>query len=95
MGLHCPCTAEFGVRLSDPPQRPVRLVVRTPGFHPGNRSSILLPATNCLHSSVGLERLTCNEQVVGSSPTGGSRNKGEHNQFPFFVLNMIENLSSQ
>ncbi len=25
--------------------RPIRLVVRTPGFHPGNRSSILLWAT--------------------------------------------------
>ena len=25
---------------------PIRLVVRTPGFHPGNRSSILLWATN-------------------------------------------------
>ncbi len=37
---------------------PIRLVVRTPGFHPGNRSSILLWAaelvtTNLAHSSSG------------------------------------------
>ena len=74
LGERRTCTAEVvgSIPISSTPQRPVRLVVRTSGFHPGNRSSILLPATNCLHSSVGLERLTCNEQVVGSNPTGGS-----------------------
>jgi hypothetical protein len=31
--------------------RPIRLVVRTPGFHPGNRSSILLWATKLFETS--------------------------------------------
>ena len=30
---------------------PIRLVVRTPGFHPGNRSSILLSATRVVAQS--------------------------------------------
>ena len=32
---------------------PLRLVVRTPGFHPGNRSSILLGAANPFYFRVG------------------------------------------
>jgi hypothetical protein len=41
--------------LGDFDIRPIRLVVRTPGFHPGNRSSILLWAAKFFlaHSSSG------------------------------------------
>ena len=47
-------------------------MVRTPGFHPGNRGSIPLSATNyggC--NSVG-ECLPCTEEVAGSNPVSST-----------------------
>ncbi len=41
--LHTVCYALYVVRYTIWPHR---LVVRTPGFHPGNRGSIPLEATN-------------------------------------------------
>ena len=50
-----------------------RLTVRTPGFHPGNRSSILLgDATFFASVAQSVEQLTFNQLVVGSSPAGST-----------------------
>ena len=48
-----------------------RLTVRTPGFHPGNRSSILLGDANASVAQL-VEQLTFNQLVVGSSPAGST-----------------------
>ena len=50
--------------------RPIRLMVRTPGFQPGNRSSILLSASGAV-VQLG-ERLPCTEEVAGSSPVSST-----------------------
>ena len=44
----------------------LRLTVRTPGFHPGNRSSILLGSTNHTGSSRG--------RTFGFGPENGGSN---------------------
>ena len=53
---------------------PVRLAVRTHGFHPCNRVSTTLRATNASIAQL-VEQLICNQQVVGSSPIRSSTNK--------------------
>ena len=47
---------------------PIRLVVRTPGFHPGNRSSILLWATKKNVNKLKLWQII-NRQLKESVPT--------------------------
>ena len=47
---------------------PVRLVVRTPGFHPGNRGSIPLRATKAGVAQL-VEQGPFKPLVVGSSPS--------------------------
>lgn len=49
------------------------LVEKTPGFHPGNESSILSAVTS-LDAVVAQqeEPSICNREVVGSTPTHGS-----------------------
>ena len=53
-------------------KRPIRLMVRTPGFHPGNRGSIPLSATNYGAVAQLVEQGSCKAQVVGSNPISGS-----------------------
>lgn len=50
--------------------RPLRLAVRTSGFHPDNRSSTLLGVTIYLMgSSLVIERVVLAHEVVGLTPT--------------------------
>lgn len=51
--------------------RRYRQGVKSPPFHGGVTGSNPVAATNCPLGST-VEQLTCNEQVVGSNPTGGS-----------------------
>jgi hypothetical protein len=49
-------------------------MVRTLGFHPGSRGSIPRETTLALLAQL-VEHRTLNPQVVGSIPTGGTKQK--------------------
>ena len=57
-----------------PDLKAVRLVVSNYGQILDASLKTALVRGHCRHSSVGLERLICNQQVVGSNPTAGSSN---------------------
>ncbi len=60
------------------PIRGVRLMVRTPGFHPGNRGSIPLRPTKIIYGPIAQlgEHLPYKQGVTGSSPVGTTINGG-------------------
>ena len=60
------------VSLGIPKYWPIRLVVRTPGFHPVDVAGSIPVSSTCQDSSV-VEQGSCKAQVVGSNPIPGSR----------------------
>ncbi len=65
---------------------PVRLSVRTPGFHPGKRGSTPLRATNKSRDGAVVARRAHNPKVTGSSPVPATKKEKSPETVTFFIL---------
>ena len=71
---------------------PVRLSVRTPGFHPGKRGSTPLRATNKSRDGAVVARRAHNPKVTGSSPVPATKREKSSEMVTFFVLRLSKTL---